>query len=84
MASVVTVRMVRKPSLQPATKLRKGNVFTPVCQSFCSQDRDPPPDIDIPQTDTPQTETLPGQRHPPDRDPVDRDPSLDRDPPPVR
>ena len=23
--------------LPPATKLRQGNVFTPVCQSFCSQ-----------------------------------------------
>ena len=22
----------------PQTKLRKGNVFTPVCQSFCSQE----------------------------------------------
>ena len=25
------------PHLHPQTKLRKGNVFTPVCQSFCSQ-----------------------------------------------
>ena len=24
--------------LPPATKLRQGNVFTPVCQSFCSQE----------------------------------------------
>ena len=24
---------------RPQTKLRKGNVFTPVCQSFCSQGR---------------------------------------------
>ena len=23
--------------LPPATKLRQGNVFTPICQSFCSQ-----------------------------------------------
>ena len=26
--------------LLPQTKLREGNVFTPVCQSFCSQERD--------------------------------------------
>ena len=25
------------PSHRPQTELRKGNVFTPVCQSFCSQ-----------------------------------------------
>ena len=29
----------RTSYLPPATKLRPGNVFTPVCQSFCSQGR---------------------------------------------
>ena len=38
--SVVTNRFIRTSnvtSLPPATKFRQGNVFTPVCQSFCSQ-----------------------------------------------
>ena len=50
--------------LPPATKLRQGNVFTPVCQSFCSRGegvsvREPPP----PRQKSPWTET-PGQTPP--------------------
>ena len=50
---------------RPQTKLRKGNVFTPVCQSFCSQG------VCIPAC---TGHTLPGQtlplgRHPPGRHP---------------
>ena len=60
-------------------KLRKGNVYTPVCQSFCSErggglpDRDPPGQRP-PWTETPRTET------PLDRDPLDRDPPGQRPP----
>ena len=51
------------------TKLRKGNVFTPVCQSFCSQGGVCPSacwDTPLPWADTP-----PG-RHPPANDPNGR------------
>ena len=46
---------------RPQTKLRKGNVFTPVCQSFCSWGC-------LPSAcwDTPPWQTPPG-RHPPGR-----------------
>ena len=47
----------------------KGNIFTGVCQSFCSGG--------VYLTETPWTET-PLDRDPLDRDPLDRDP-LDRD-----
>ena len=33
-------------------KLRKGNVFTPVCQSFCSQGSMHPPGMNVPQACT--------------------------------
>ena len=74
--------------LPPATKLRQGNVFAPVCQSFCSQGegvsvRESPLGRDPPRQ-TPWTET-PLDRDSPDRDPLDRDPwietPLDRDSP---
>ena len=45
--------------LPPATKLRQGNVFTPVCQSFCSQT--PPPG----QTPPGQTIPPPPEQTPP-------------------
>ena len=43
--------MFTKTCYRPQTKLWEGNVFTPVCQSFCSQrgdlpDKDPPLDRD--------------------------------------
>ena len=59
---------------RPQTKLRKGNSFTPVCQSFCSRgicpsacwDTQPPP---LPWADTAQADTHLGRyhlgRHPP-------------------
>ena len=43
------------------TKLREGNVFTPVCQSFCSQEREgqcTPSLADAPWADTPGADTL--------------------------
>ena len=55
---------------RPQTKLRKGNVFTPVCQSFCSQGGLPSAYWDTPPwVDTPWADTSPGQtpllgRHP--------------------
>ena len=77
------------------TKSREGDVFPPVCQSFCSQgkgglpDRDPldrDPRTETPWTDTPQTETH-RQRHPTwtetplwTKTPLTKSP-LDRDPP---
>ena len=44
-----------KGLLPPATKLRQGNVFTPVCQSFCSQGGvcHTPPWSDTPWADIP-------------------------------
>ena len=49
---------------RPQTKLQKGNVFTPVCQSFCSREGvclsacwDTPPWADSPYGQTPQTDT---------------------------
>ena len=61
------------------TKLRKGNVFTPVCQSFCSQGgvsasvhagiHTPIPGQTSPWADTPQADTLPGKT-PPGRHPL--------------
>ena len=52
----------------PATKLRQGNVFTPVCQSFCSQRglADPP---GVGQTPPPWMQTPRGGQTPPDADP---------------
>ena len=49
---------------RPQTKLLEGNVFTPVCQSFCSQREGSSwqrPWTETPRTETPSTET-PGQR----------------------
>ena len=56
---------------RPQAKLRKGNVFTPVCQSFCSWrgvcpspcwDTSPPPgQTPIPWVDTPLGRHQPGQ-----------------------
>ena len=46
---------------RPQTKLRKGNVFTPVCQSFCSQGGSAPGHAGIPsprQTPLPRVVTL--------------------------
>ena len=85
--------------LPPATKLWQGNVFTPVCQSFCSQGRGSlsgrPPIQRPPGQKPPWTETPPGHRPPWTETPLDREPNrietpprqrrpLDRDPPPVR
>ena len=73
-----TVQLMQKLCFcyRPQKKLREGNVFTPLCQSFYSQgslpdrdttqDRDPvdrdPLDRDHSWTETPWTETTPGQR----------------------
>ena len=52
---------------RPQTKLRKGNVFTPVCQSFCSQGVYPsacwdmPPPGQTPPLGCPLADTPPGQ-----------------------
>ena len=42
---------------RPQTKLRKGNVFTPVCQSFCSR-------VCLSPGQTPPLQTHPLARHP--------------------
>ena len=59
---------------RPQTKLRKGNVFTPVCQSFCSRGGgisactgQTPPRADTPAPG--QTPPTPPGRHPPGRQP---------------
>ena len=52
--------------LPPATKLRQGNIFTGVCQSFCSHGvsaRHPPPWTDTPVGKSPG-QTPPGQTPP--------------------
>ena len=59
----------------PQTKLRKGDVFTPVCQSFCSQGVYPSACWDMP----PPGQTPPG-RHPPRAQPPGQTPP----PPPSR
>ena len=46
--------------LPPATKLRQGNIFTPVCQSFCSRGSATPPEQTPLWANTPQADT-PGQ-----------------------
>ena len=57
--------------LLSATQLWQGNVFTPVCQSFCSQGRgcvaDTSPGRHTPPRDTPWADTAPGQTHTPGR-----------------
>ena len=64
----------------PATKLRQGNVFTPVCQSFCSQrgwadppgvGQTPPLDADPPWMQTPRVGRPPQMQTP---TPLDADP----------
>ena len=51
---------------RPQTKLRKGNVFTPVCQSFCTQGGVCPSACwnTPPWADTPPGQTPPLGRHP--------------------
>ena len=68
--------------LPPSTKLRQGNIFTPVCQSFCSQGvsasglggvcqtpprQTPPHPGQIPPGQTPPWADTPLGRHPPAR-----------------
>ena len=51
---------------RPRTKLRKGNVFTSVCQEICAREgvcQTPPGQIR--QTPTPRADTLSTGRHPP-------------------
>ena len=48
----------------PQMKLRKGNVFTPVCQSFCSQGRCTPPGTPPPWQTQPHWEDTPLGIHP--------------------
>ena len=81
-----------KVLIPPARKLRQGNVFTPVCQSFCSGAQiciretplgPRPPDRD-PRGQRPHLDRDPLDRDLTDRDPLDRDPPAqrpaDRDP----
>ena len=64
--------------LPPATKLRQGNVFTPVCHSVnrgevCHTPLGRPPWTDTPWADTPWADT--NQAHNPlSRQPLDRPP----------
>ena len=68
--------------LPPATKLGQGNIFSSVCQEFCTQgglpycmlgyhpskDQIPPGTRHPPGPDTPRPDTAPGTRHPPGPD----------------
>ena len=62
--------------LPTSMKLRQGNIFTGICQSFCSQGRGcladtPQADTSqavIPPRQTTQADTSPGQIHPPSAD----------------
>ena len=60
---------------RPQTKLRKGNILTPVCQSFCSDGGCLPQCMlgYTPWADTPPGQTPPG-RHPPGRYPPGQTP----------
>ena len=51
--------------LPPANEVCEGYVFTPVCQSFCSQGGGVPRQVQPPTS--PRVGTPPGQVHPPDR-----------------
>ena len=69
----------------PQKKLREGNVFTPACQSFCSQGRRGfLYDVTSCLTETLMDRDLNGQRPPRQRPPEQRTPwtetSMDRDP----
>ena len=48
------------------TKLRKGNIFTPICQSFCSQGGCTPPTQTSPGRHPLSGQTPLPNRHPPD------------------
>ena len=82
--------LVKHLLLPPTTKLWKGNVFKPVCQSFCSQGGyvcvfqhvlgQTPPLADTSLADTPW-QTNPGQTSPRGRHLPGKHPSLGRHPP---
>ena len=59
----------KKAHYRLQTKLRKGNVFTSMCQEFCSQGGGV---HQAPWADTPPGQTHPGQTPPPDRHPPGR------------
>ena len=76
--STESIEFVRRLILPPATKLRQGNVFTPVCHSVHRGSAIPPwadtpgqtPPRQTPPRQTPPGQTPPGQilplgRHPP-------------------
>ena len=73
-----------EPLLPPATKLRQGNVFTPVCHSVQGGSATPQGDIpgQTPPGRPPARQTSPGQTpHWADRPPPKADTPLGRHPP---
>ena len=61
--------------LPPANEVCEGYVFTPVCQSFCSQG-------EVSSSMHAEIHIPPGSRHPPEVDPPKADPSEADTPPP--
>ena len=92
----ISTKLIFPPAVphfyRPQRTCGQGNIFTPVCHSFCSHGgrgsasvhagMPHPPRADPPGADIPREQTPPRSRHPPDQTPPkSRYPSLSRHPP---